>query len=303
MKLKAFFGGCLALIVIAAIGIGVLWVFKIMSETTSDNNSEIPVTHSQPDNSQPNDSQINQTPNEINLALGNPSNATANPSNANNYLLTNKYFALSYNRQKAIANWVAWRISKNYFGDAERQNDFRPDDRLPNGWTQITPYDYNGSGFDRGHMCPSADRSSSIEGNSATFLMTNITPQTKALNQGPWEKLESYSRSMARRNVTLYIIAGQYGEQGKIRNKITIPSNFWKIVVVVPNDESISQINKDTRVIAVDMPNSEDIMESNWREFKTTVRQIEQKTGYKFFSNLPQNLQDILETKVDARQN
>jgi endonuclease G len=108
---------------------------------------------------------------------------------------------------------------------------------------------------------------------------------------------------MARRNVTLYIIAGQYGDNGKIKNKITIPSNFWKIVVVVPNDGSISQINKDTRIIAVDMPNNEDIMESNWREFKTTVRQIEQKTGYNFFTNLPQNLQNDLETKVDTKQN
>lgn len=303
MKMKAFFGGCLALIVIAAIGIACLWIFKIMNETASENNSETTTIEQPIDNSQPDNNQGNQTPNDIHLALGNPSNATANPANANNYLLTNKYFAISYNRQKAIANWVAWRISKNYFGDAQRQNDFRPDDRLPNGWTQITPYDYNGSGFDRGHMCPSADRSSSVEGNSATFLMTNISPQTKALNQGPWEKLESYSRSMARRNVTLYIIAGQYGDDGKIRNKISIPTNFWKIVVVVPNDGNISQVNANTRVIAVDMPNNEDIMESNWREFKTTVRQIEQKTGYNFFSNLPKNVQDILETKVDIKQN
>ncbi|MCU0238216.1 MAG: DNA/RNA non-specific endonuclease [Pyrinomonadaceae bacterium] len=299
--MKALIGGIFALIIVVAIAVACLWIGYQMRDAVSENNSETTIEQQNEPN-KTNENQNNQPLNDIHLALGNPSNANANPSNANNYLLTNKYYALSYNRQKAIANWVAWRISKNYFGDAERQNDFRPDERLPSGWTQITPYDYNGSGFDRGHMCPSADRSSSIEGNSSTFLMTNISPQTKALNQGPWEKLESYSRSMARRNVTLYIIAGQYGDSGKIKNKITIPSNFWKIVVVVPNDGNISQINKDTRIIAVDMPNNDDIKESNWREFKTTVRQIEQKTGYNFFSNLPQNLQNDLETKVDTRQ-
>ncbi len=300
MKLKAFFGGIFALIIVIVLAIACLWLVKQMREVVSDNQT---TETSQPTETINNEPIVAETSNQTHLALGNPSNATANPTNANNYLLSNKYYAISYNKEKAIANWVAWRLSKNYFGDAARQNDFRPDERLPNGWTQITPNDYNGSGFDRGHLCPSADRSSSIEGNSSTFLMTNIAPQTKALNQGPWEKLESYSRSIARRNATLYIITGNYGESGKLKNKVSIPTNFWKIVVVLQNTEQVSQINANTRVIAIDMPNNDDIMQSNWREFKTTVRQIEQKTGYNFFSNLPKNVQDVIEVKVDSKQN
>jgi endonuclease G, mitochondrial len=298
MKLKALIGGILGLVIVVGMAFACLWLIGKMRESVAETNETI-------DQSQPNQTSSpteNNVPQQIHLALGNPSNATANPANVNNYLLSNKYYAVSYNRQKAVANWVSWRLVKDSFGDASRQNDFRPNQNLPRGWTQITPNDYTGSGFDRGHLCPSADRSSSIEGNSSTFLMTNISPQTHDLNTGPWEKLETYSRSLAKRNSTLYIITGQYGEDGKVRNKITIPTNFWKIVVVLPNNVDVSAISKDTRIIAVDMPNVSGIGEQNWRDFKTTVRQIEQKTGYNFLSNVPQNIQDVIETKVDSRQ-
>jgi endonuclease G, mitochondrial len=278
------------------LAVACLWLVGKMRENVSETNKTI-------DQSQPNQTSQpteNDPTANAHLALGNPSNATANPANADNYLLMGKYSAVSYNRQKAIANWVSWRLAKNDFDDISRQNDFRPDDRLPNGWTRISNFDYNGSGFDRGHLCPSGDRSSSIEANSSTFLMTNITPQSHDLNTGPWEKLESLSRGLVFQKNTLYIITGQYGENGKVKRKLTIPTNFWKIVVVLPNKSDVLSINKDTRVIAVDMPNVNGIGERNWKDYKTTVRQIEQKTGYNFLSNIPQNVQDEIETKVDS---
>ena len=298
MKSKALIGGIIALILLIAVIFFCIWAGTKINEKLSEINPNAPETN-QPN--QPN----GQTPasNEGNLPFGNPSNATANASNANNYLMESSSYTISYNRDKAIPNWTAWRLAKTDLGDASRQNNFRPDDRLPDGWTRVTPSDYTGSGFDRGHLCPSADRSNSVEANSATFLMTNITPQTPDLNQGPWEKLETYSRSMARREGNLYIIAGNYGGNSRVKNKITVPTNFWKIIVVIPPGANAASINADTRVIAVDMPNIGGIKEKNWRDYKTTVRQIEQKTGDNFFSNLPQNVQNSLETKADNRQN
>jgi endonuclease G len=232
------------------------------------------------------------------LSPGNPSNASESPDN---FLLTNSAYALSYNNRKGIANWVAWRLTKNDTGDAERQNDFRPDPRLPGGWMIIDSRDYSSSGYERGHLCPSADRSSSPAINSETFLMTNIAPQVHGLNSGPWEKLERYSRSMARRDANLYIIAGQYGTKGKIDGRLTVPSNFWKVIVVIENGGDISSADANTRVIAVDMPNDNAIETRNWRDFTVTVRSIEEKTGYDLLSNLSRKLQDLLETRVDPR--
>jgi hypothetical protein len=70
--------------------------------------------------------------------------------------------------------------------------------RLPSGHTavfgryRVRPTDYAGAGFDRGHLCPSADRTSSAADNSATFLMSNMIPQAPNLNRNTWENLESY---------------------------------------------------------------------------------------------------------------
>lgn len=255
-----------------------------------------------PENSIVNNDQIDPAKNPANLnrflPFGNPSNAVFSQSSANNYLIADENFSLSYNRSKGISNWVMWKVDKNSFGKIRRQNDFRPDDRLPESWTKISPNDYSGSGYGRGHLCPSADRSFSAAANSFTFMMSNIAPQTNDLNAGPWQKLETYSRSLARRNNTLYIIAGQYGDNGKIKNKLTIPTNFWKIILVVSQD---SGINKDTRIIAVDMPNIKGIEEDNWRTYRTTVEEIEKKTNYKFLTNLSDDLQKVLKRKMDTR--
>ncbi len=296
MKSKVTISGLAAVVVLVAAIFFCVWTGRKVNEKFSDLNPDQPAPQGRQRPSSPPTAQSDH------LALGNPSNAVTNPVNANNYLMVSDAFALSYNRDKAIANWVAWRLTAGDLGDAERQNDFRPDDRLPAGWNRIIPADYTGSGFDRGHLCPSVDRSRSVEINSATFLMTNIAPQTPDLNQGPWEKLETYSRSIVRRFGNLYIVAGSYGTSRELeKSKITVPTNFWKIILILPPGTDISAINSDTRVIAVDMPNAGGIKEKNWRDYRTTAREIEQKTGNDFFSNLPKNIQNDLETKVDAR--
>ena len=299
MKNKAIIGGIIALVLIVLLVFACFWIGKKISNSLRGNDE---TTVNQPTEQPNGQSRAPTSPTEaqqIFLALGNPSNAGA--SDANNYLLINNFYALSYNRSKAIPNWAAWRISKSELGDLPRPepDPFRPDDRLPKNWARVTPSDYTGSGFDRGHVCPSADRSASVEAMSETFLMTNMTPQTADLNRGPWQKLEGYLRTLVTRGSDVYIYAGVYGENGKFKRKVAIPTNDWKIAVVVPAGQPVSAINEKTRVIAVNMPNVKGIKNADWQTYRTTVRQIEQATGYNFLSNLPQNLQDALETKTD----
>jgi endonuclease G len=299
MKNKALIGGLIALAIIVLIVVLCFWVGKKgLDNLRNTNITDISKPDGQPRTEQP------TTPEQaaqIYLALGNPSSAgSADP---NNYLLLNNYMAISYSRDRAIPNWVAWRITKADTGDVDRVDSFRPDDRLPKGWTRINSADYTGSGFDRGHICPSADRNANSESMAATFLMTNMTPQTGDLNRGPWQKLEAYLRTLVTRGSDVYIIAGAYGESGKIKKKVTIPTNNWKIAVAVPAGSSVSAVNENTRVIAVDMPNAKGIKNAEWQTYRTTVRDIERKTGYNLFSNLPQNLQDALENKKDNINN
>lgn len=120
------------------------------------------------------------------ILLGNPTGAVADPLNMTNYLANRVYYKLGYNSQRSIATWVSWHYQSEDLGSTPRQDNFRPDN-LPSSFYPVTTSSYTGSGFDRGHNCPSGDRTSSYEANSSTFLMTNIIPQAPNLNQGPWE--------------------------------------------------------------------------------------------------------------------
>lgn len=301
MKNKTLIGGAIALAVIVLILLACFWMGKKINNWVRGTDETVVTNpNSQPQNpsAQPTSPEQAQ---QIYLALGNPSNAGA--SDPNNYLLVNNFMVISYNRDRAIPNWVAWRVTKADMSKLDRVDSFRPDDRLPKGWTRVTPSDYTGSGFDRGHICPNADRDGSPESMASTFLMTNMTPQTPDLNRGPWEKLEAYLRTLVTRGSDVYIIAGVYGDKGKLKKKVTIPANNWKIAVVVPAGSPISAINENTRIIAVDMPNVKGILKADWQTYRTTVRQIEQNTGYNLLSNLPQNIQDALEAKTDNINN
>lgn len=235
---------------------------------------------------------------QIYLKPGNPSNA--NNSDANNYLMVNPFFALSYNRARGTANWVAWRVTQADIGNIDRGN-FRPDPNLPANFPRITPNDYTGSGFDRGHLCPSKDRSNAREANDATFFMTNIVPQEPDSNQGVWKTFEDETRKIVENGNEVYVTTGVLGDRGRLKNKVTIPASLWKVVVVLPQGTDISSVNPNTRIIAVNIPNAKGVRDDNWRKYRTTVRQIEQQTGYNLFSNLPPNVQEIIETKIDNR--
>jgi endonuclease G len=236
---------------------------------------------------------------KVELVLGNPSGATADASNdPNNFLLVHNSFILSYNRTRGAANWVTWHLSAADIGDVDRTNAFAPDTALPKDFW-IRPSDYVGSGYDRGHLCPSKDRSDTEANNRETFLMSNMQPQSPKLNQKTWKYLEDYSRDLAKNNEE-YIYAGCYGESGRIKDKITIPTNCYKIIVVLAEGENdLKRINRKTRIIAVDMPNDATVS-SRWRTYLTTVDDIEEKTGYDFLSTITAKIQAVIEAKKDT---
>ncbi len=243
------------------------------------------------------------------IALGNPSNATQDAGNPNNYLMLKREYVVSYNREKAHANWVAWNLTPSWIGDTPRQDDFRPDDTLPAGWYQVKTSDYTNSGFDRGHLCPSADRDIDIPTNSSTFLMTNIIPQSPNNNRNAWAELETYCRTLVTQGNECYIYAGTYGQGGTGSNgsantitagKINVPARTWKVVVVLTQgNDDLKRVNSSTRVIAVDMPNDQSV-NNDWRQYRTTTRTIEAKTCYNFLSQVPQEVQDVIENLKDS---
>jgi len=245
-----------------------------------------------------------------NMGMGNPSGATTSISNPNNYLMTKTQYTLSYNNSKGEANWVSWHLSSAWLGSATRCDCFSSDATLPATFFKATTSNYTNTGFDRGHMCPSADRNGSATDNSATFLMTNIMPQAPMLNQQPWADLEDYARSLTSSGYEMYIISGGYGQGGTGSNggttntiaggAINVASHCWKIIVVLPiGTGDASRVSTSTRVIAVDMPNVNTVNAHPWGYYRTTVDAIESATGYDFLSNVPTSTQSVIEAVVD----
>jgi len=139
------------------------------------------------------------------LPFGNPSEAGSAP---NNQLVLRPQFAASWNSSKRFPNCVAWKLVASGIGDTERSQ-FYADREIDTP----SPKDYTRSGYDRGHLCPSKDRSDSPESNKGVFTMLNIIPQVTDNNRGPWEKAERFERDLALADREVYVIAGGAGSQ------------------------------------------------------------------------------------------
>jgi endonuclease G len=243
-----------------------------------------------------------------NSLFGNPSNATL--LTPDDYLLDQSYYVESYSSSRGTPNWVSWHLdASTVTGATKRLDNFAGFSGLPMGVYVAQSTNYKGSGFDRGHNIPSGDRTSSVNANSATFLMTNIIPQAPQNNQGTWQELEAYLRLKVVEGNEVYVIMGSYGLGGVGANgsatsiadgKIAVPSNVWKIAVIIPTGNSdLSRVSSTTRVIAVNTLNINTI-DKDWKKYRVSVRDIEKATGYNLLSNLPQSVQDVIETKVDV---
>jgi endonuclease G len=175
-------------------------------------------------------------------------------------------YTVGYNRDQGKPIWVSWHLGASDLGSAAQQDDFRADESLPSGWYQVKMSDYSSSGFDRGHNCPSADRTATVADNSATFLMSNMMPQSPNNNQQTWGNLEDYCRTLVRAGNELYIVCGSYGWGGTgsagyqttiASGRVTVPSNCWKVMVVLPTgNNDVSRVTNSTRVIAINTPNN-----------------------------------------------
>ena len=243
------------------------------------------------------------------MVMGNPNGATADVNFPDNYLMMKLQYALSYNNTRRIPNWTSWHLDSTWRGSAARQDDFRFDPDLPAGFNQVQSTDYSGSGFDRGHMDPSADRTSSIPDNSATFLMTNMIPQAPGNNQGPWAAMENYLRTFLPGS-ELYIVSGGTGVGGTgsgggttnvLPSGVTVPQKTWKVVVILPvGDNDLSRVDASTRTLAVIMPNIDSIRSDQWQKYLATIDQVESLTGYDLFNNVLPATQSAIEAVPDA---
>lgn len=94
---------------------------------------------------------------------------------------------------------------------------------------------------------------------------------------------------------------GSAGFKEKIAaGKITVPRSVWKVVLVLPKgSDDLNRVNKDTRVIAVDIPNRHDVSGLHWSDFRVPVDDIESAAKVDVLSALPASVQAAIESRTD----
>ena len=232
----------------------------------------------------------------IHLELGIPKDKDS----SDDYLIIRPQYTLSYNYLLGVPNWVSWEMNVDWFGEVPRYDgNFITDNTLPTTFTKIKHSDYTNSGYDRGHLVRSEERTKTDEDNKSTFLMTNIIPQTPDLNRGVWLDLEYHLENLCKKeNKQIFVIAGGiYKSNSFINNIVAIPDTCYKIAVILEKGQKRQNITKDTKIIAVKMPNTDGISKDDWEKYVTTVDAIEFSTGYDFLNYIKDDIEIELEKK------
>lgn len=232
----------------------------------------------------------------VHVALGIPLDGDP----GDDFLLDRKYWVASYNPRRLVPNWVAWSLSAADLGSTDRRNSFSADLGLPSSFTRVGRDDYRGSGYDRGHVCPSADRTASREANASTFLMTNMHPQVAALNQVRWRQLEEAERRFVAGGRRLQIVAGPVyaGTLRTIGPGIAVPEASFKIIVGLDAGQTTVDVTASTMVCSFIMPNHPEVKEKKWYEYLVSVDEVEKQTGYDFMRDVPDDVEKVIEARV-----
>lgn len=202
-------------------------------------------------------------------------------------------YTVSFNSQWLIPNWVAYELTANETrGNLKREEGFYPDPAV-RGRTSATS-DYKRSGYDRGHMASAGDMKWSRKAMEECFYLSNICPQNHGLNTGLWNDLEQRIRKWARRGKSVYVVCRPIvTNPGKTigYNNVVVPQAFFKVVC--------KKVGEEVETLGFIFPNED--CGGNIYNYSMSVDEVERRTGFDFFSLLPDAEEEASENKTDLR--
>ncbi|KKN50855.1 hypothetical protein LCGC14_0628500 [marine sediment metagenome] len=213
------------------------------------------------------------------------------PSSSTGAIVEHSFYSLSYNEPFEQAEWVAYTLDKSQLTNDQRKRPFFIED--PKVKTKSADWrNYKGSGYDRGHLCPAGDRRFSEKAFNETFYTSNISPQDRDFNAGIWNRLEQQVRDWARSYDEVFVVTGGVLELGLTEigdEDVDVPRYFYKIITKgdPSNPEMLGFLflgKESTKPL---------------RSFTVSIDAIEKRTGIDFFQNLPNEVQDRLEARVE----
>ena len=211
---------------------------------------------------------------------------------ASGQVIHHTYYTLSYNEKNEQAQWVAYVMDRKMLNvpNLPRYNYFDPDYQVTT--RSAFHRDYNSSGYTRGHLVPAGDMAFDTLAMRETFLMSNISPQLRAFNNGIWKELEENVRDWTYKAESLYIISGPiftgYRKTIGRENKIAVPDAFFKVL--------LDYTDPERKAIAFILPH--EMSERRLQEFMVSVDEVERVTGIDFFNEM---INDVEEEKLESQ--
>jgi endonuclease G len=211
--------------------------------------------------------------------------------NEEGVLIYHSAMALYYEDKYGESRWVAHIIMPDVAtGEETRTNNFRQDSLVPTGTAD--KIDYFNSGYDRGHLAPSADFRWSKKALSESFYYSNMTPQKPEFNRGKWSQLEDFFRQyVIHTGHAIFVVTGgllndSIKRKIGVNKKVTVPPYFFKVAVDLEA--------KPPRGIGFYMLNGTNTKPIT--AYASSINDIEKKTDIDFFPALP----DTLENRIEA---
>ena len=218
------------------------------------------------------------------------------PQGMSDTLVRYDAFDVHFNSGRGIANCAVYElVTDELNGTVERDGEFLQDAAVKGC---PVPQDYAGSGMDRGHLVPAADLKWNENAMRQSFLLTNVCPMHKALNEGGWSKLEEKVREWTARDSALLVFTGPIvGESDTTlaSGRVVVPSAYYKVIM--------APCVRPIRVVAFIYPNGHS--GGRLSQYAVSVDEVERRTGLDFFPTLPQEEQERLESssKLEAFTN
>ena len=215
-----------------------------------------------------------------------------------NYGIT---FSLEWSYSDIANRWTCYEMyNNNWKGNAGRNDSFREDSIIPKQY-RSKKSDYSGSGFDRGHLCPSGDRQCTVEQNKQTFYLSNMHPQYGNHNQILWNNLEAQVRDWADADDcdTLYVVKAATIRSDQVtyqldKTRLPIPKYFYMAIL------SYNKSTDSYKAIGIwTVHNNDKISNKNFGDYAISIDELEEKTGIDFFCNLPDDIEDEVERKCE----
>lgn len=210
-------------------------------------------------------------------------------------ILNRKGYTTSYNHCTKNANWVAWHLTSEHTDGPNRRKGitYMVDEEVLGGRQELVDWYNHGLDIDHGHLCPAGDNKWDREAMAQTFLLSNMCPQNRNLNQGMWENLESRCRGWARHYGEIYIATGPifYSDNYKTigPNNVGVPDAFYKVILC---------LGKNPKTIGFIMPNATPEYD-RLLPYVVTMDEVEAITGIDFFFNLPDDIENTIEAVAD----